>query len=370
MRASTPASCAPSRSVWPHERKSRRPLHAGRFGRFVKVLLFGKTRSVNRLVEDAAEGFRRAGHDVHIFEYRNNKLKKTLEPLLLSPRLGYPLAAMMARRMRRMAPDLVLAIGPFHWLPVEIFQMLRAVPNRPPLVAWVGDIFGADAASAADLFDLVAYTDSGMQALHHQFGFRSASGFVPLAAERSAVQRVGLEQERIPRLAFVASASPHRRALLSNVPEPVALFGTDWRDATGLQQHPRDGRRIGASELIDIYRTYTGVLNIRHEKNVINGLNQRHFAPYIEGTPVVTDPQQDVESCFDPGLEMLVYRDAEELTALLRELRTNAAMARTVGLAGQRRVLAHHTYGHRLNAIAALVGLRSEHSHHATPLED
>lgn len=323
----------------------------------MKILLFGKTRSVNRLVEDAADGFRRAGHDVHIFSYRNNKLKKTLEPLLLSARLGFPLAAMMAYRMRRLAPGLVLGIGPFHWFPPEIFQMLRAVPNRPPLIAWVGDTFGAEAGPVADLFDLVAYTDSGMQALHHQYGFSSPSAFIPLAAERSAAQRGGLSGVRIPRLAFVASASPHRRTLLSRVPEPVALFGTDWRDGTGLIQHPRDGRRIGATELIDIYREYTGVLNIRHEKNVINGLNQRHFAPYIEATPVITDPQQDVESCFDPGTEMLVYRDAEELTALLCELRTNATRARTVGLAGQRRVLAQHTYGHRLNAMASLVGI-------------
>ena len=137
----------------------------------------------------------------------------------------------------------------------------------------------------------------------------------------------------------------------------MALFGTDWRDGIGLIQHPRDGRRIDAAELIDIYRAYTGVLNIRHEKNVINGLNQRHFAPCIEVTSVITDPQQDVESCFDPGTEMPVYRDAEELTALLCELRTNATRARTVGLAGQRRVLAQHTYGHRLNAMASLVGI-------------
>jgi hypothetical protein len=171
----------------------------------VRILLFDKTRNVYRLVEDAAEDFRRAGHVVSVFPYRNNKLKKTLEPWLLSPRLGFPLAAMMARQMRRFVPDLVLGIGPFHWLPVEIFQMLRAVPNRPPLIAWVGDTFGPEAAPAADVFDLVAYTDSGMVGLHNRFGFRSACAFVPLAAVRWDGLSVNRNLERTARLSGQAA---------------------------------------------------------------------------------------------------------------------------------------------------------------------
>jgi spore maturation protein CgeB len=135
----------------------------------------------------------------------------------------------------------------------------------------------------------------------------------------------------------------------------MALFGPDWRDPAGLQQHGRDGRKIGAAELTEIYRTHMGVLNIRNEQNVTNGLNQRHFAPYMDATPVVSDLQQDVEVCFDPGTEMLVYRDAAELNALQSELRADPARARTVGLAGQRRVLAQHTYAHRLETMASLV---------------
>ncbi len=318
----------------------------------MRVLLFGKTRNVARLVEDPAEDLRLAGHEVSVFPYRATKLTKTLDPWLQSERFGVPLAKLLQRRIDRFRPDLIVAFGPYHWLPPAIFGRIR---NRPPMVAWIGDLFGPDMADTAALFDVVAYTDTGMLDLHNRFGFRSAGAFLPLAATRGAV---GPAATRVNRLAFVASATAHRRALLAQIPEAIALFGPDWLKAPELAHHIRDGRKIGGKELAGIYAAHLGVLNIRHEHNVINGLNQRHFAPYIAGTPVVADAQADVERCFDPGSEIFIYRDAAELNALQTELRANPARADEVGRAGQRRVLAQHTYAHRIEAMAALVGAR------------
>ncbi|MGE0417939.1 MAG: glycosyltransferase, partial [Acetobacteraceae bacterium] len=92
---------------------------------------------------------------------------------------------------------------------------------------------------------------------------------------------------------------------------------------------------------------------------VINGLNQRHFAPYILGTPVITDAQPDIPHCFEPGTEMLVYEDAANLNDLYAALRRDPARAAIVGEAGRRRVLAHHTYAHRLDTIAGLAGVKT-----------
>ncbi len=316
----------------------------------MRVLLFGKTRNVARLVEDPAEDLRLAGHSVSVFPYRATKLTKTLEPWLLSERLGVPLATLLQRRIDAFGPDLIVAFGPFHWLPPAIFGRLR---NRPPMVAWIGDLFGAEMAATAALFDIVAYTDTGMLERHDQFGFTSVGTYLPLAATRGAIAR----GERQPSLAFVASATAHRRTLLAQVRQPIALFGPDWPKAPELAHHQRDGRKIGGTELARIYASHLGALNIRHEHNVINGLNQRHFAPYIVGTPVVADAQGDIERCFDPGREIFIYRDAEDLNALQAELRADPGKAAQVGLAGQRRVLAEHTYTHRIESMAAMAGV-------------
>ena len=66
----------------------------------------------------------------------------------------------------------------------------------------------------------------------------------------------------------------------------------------------------------------------------------------------------DLEMCFEPGAEIFVYDSVDELNLLLGRLARDPDRARTVGLAGQRRVMAHHTYAHRVEALAALVGAR------------
>jgi spore maturation protein CgeB len=96
-------------------------------------------------------------------------------------------------------------------------------------------------------------------------------------------------------------------------------------------------------------------MHVRNERNVMVGLNQRHFDPCLAGTPVVADNQDDLPLCFEPGREMLVYRDVDELNDLYVRLRRDPERAAAVGAAGRRRVLAEHTYGHRLTALARML---------------
>ena len=323
----------------------------------MRLLLLGKIEGIQRWAEDIASDLRIDGHRAVIFPTRDPRLGKQVERALLSPTLGAPLAGLRARQMRRMAPDMVLAVGGFDAMPQVLVQRLAAVPGRPPLVGWIGDIFTKDAAPLANMFDLLVYTDTGMLELHRRFGFRPPCAYVPLGATRALTAPPAA---RAPILAFVAAASPHRRDVLAGLRAPVALFGPAWQQpASGapdpLAQHPRVGRRVLPAELATIHAGHLGVLNIRNEQFVLNGLNQRHFAPYLQATPVLSDAQPDIENCFDPASEIIVWRDPDELEACYAALRADPARAAAIGLAGQARVLAHHCYAHRVAAIAALV---------------
>lgn len=324
----------------------------------MKILLLGKTGSIIHLIEDVAADLRVAGHVVTIVPTRNPLLSKSIERVLLSPAIGAPLAMSIVHKMRRLGPDLVLMLGDLDTFPKIVLETIANTPNRPPLIAWVGDRFTAHAAEIANLFDIVTYTDTGLREMHRQFGFRSTDAFVPLGATR-AVRHPNVSPRRTSDLAFVAAPTQNRRELLASIAQPIAIFGPGWQDAKELAHHRRDARRIHEQELAKIYASHFGVLNVRHSRNVINGLNQRHFAPYIQGTVVVTDPQSDVCFCFDEGKEILVYRDTGELNELYAALRRDPARAAAVGLAGQRRVLACHTYAHRLDTIARLAGIKT-----------
>lgn len=325
----------------------------------MKILLLGKIGGITRWVEDVAEDLVLAGHTVKLVPTRNPKLSKSLERLLLSPVVGAPLAHLTVRAMRRFAPDLILAIGALDQHPRDLFLPLFHAAGRPPLAAWTGDNFDQATARIADLFDVVAYTDTGFLDLHRRFACRSAPHFLPLGASRARMVDAALASGRKPHLAFVAGPTPNRRAVLAATRHKVAIYGPGWQHATELTQHERHPHRVLASELARIHAEHLGVLNIRHGTHVINGLNQRHFAPYVQGAPVISDAQPDIPQCFDPGTEMLVFQDVEALNELQAELLRAPERARAVGLAGQRRVLAEHTYTHRVAALAELVGLRS-----------
>ena len=126
----------------------------------MKVLLFGKPARVMHLVEDIAIDLRLGGHIVTIVPTRDARFNKSIERAFLSRTFGAPLAQYIVRKMHRFAPDLILAVGRLEEFPPAIFRPLRDASGRPPMVAWVGDKFTREMAEIADLFDLLAYTDT------------------------------------------------------------------------------------------------------------------------------------------------------------------------------------------------------------------
>ena len=309
----------------------------------MRLFLLGKRRSLTHWLEEAAASFRAEEHEVRLGIVRNPLLNEALERAL-APMT----AAMIAARVARFDPDIVLAIGGLH-VPSPVLEAIDALPSRPPLVGWVGDAFTEDARALAALYDLVAYTDSGLVARHRAFGFASSTMFAAHAVDPHA--RV-IPAARCGRMVFVATPTPARRAIVGAIAAPVTLYGRGW-PRQGI--HRVHSGRVPPTALLPIYARHLASLNIRNEVNVLGGLNQRNFQPYLAATPLVTDDQPDLPLCFEPGREALVWRDTDELNDVYARLRRSPQAAATVGEAGRRRVLAEHTYGHRLAAFARQV---------------
>lgn len=324
----------------------------GRCG--MRVFVLGKRGSIVHLAEDSVAGFRAAGHDVRLGITRDPRLNRSLDALLTSRRLGVPRAVLIMRAIARFAPELIVTISPY-LMPLSILERVSAMPGRAPLVGWVGDRFGAEVRAIAELHDAVAYSDTGLLALHREFGFRPRAAYLPYAANPRLVLGVPGPQERRPELVFVASPTALRREIVGQIAVPITLYGEGWR-ASGPVAHRIDARRVGVAELARIYHSYLAVLNIRNEVNVLGGLNQRHFDPYLAATPVLSDDQPDIARCFEPGREMLVYRNGAELNESYARLKREPDWALGMGEQGRRRVLAEHTYAHRLDSLVRLGG--------------
>jgi spore maturation protein CgeB len=79
----------------------------------------------------------------------------------------------------------------------------------------------------------------------------------------------------------------------------------------------------------------------------------RVFEAAGAGACLITDAWDGIELFLQPGEEVLVAHDGLEVADLLRSL--TPARARQLGEAGQRRVLAEHTYAHRAAQVETVI---------------
>jgi spore maturation protein CgeB len=319
----------------------------------MKIVVLGKRGSVVNWAEDAIAGFQAAGHDVRFAVTRNPLLHRNLEKVLLARTLGVPRASGIVRAIRRFSPDLILAVGPFG-MPQAILERVAQLPGRPPLLGWVGDMWSTAESGAAKYLDAIAYTDSGLLALHKDQGLPSRGIYLPHAANPRLGNGHSVPRDRLPSMVFVANPTQHRRALVDQIRTPMTLYGPGWMNGA-MARHELHARFVDVTELKEIYRSHLAVLNIRHEINTLAGLNQRHFDPYMAATPVVADNQLDLARCFEPGREVLIYRDTDELNDIYDRLRRAPGDAAAIGERGRMRVLSEHTYVRRLEVLTKLV---------------
>jgi spore maturation protein CgeB len=106
--------------------------------------------------------------------------------------------------------------------------------------------------------------------------------------------------------------------------------------------------------------TPLAVLNVNRESMARYGYSPptRVFEAAGAGACLITDAWEGLELFLEPGREVLVARDGEEVAAHAREL--TPVRARQIGSAAYRHVLAEHTYAHRAAQVeAVLLGSRS-----------
>jgi spore maturation protein CgeB len=182
---------------------------------------------------------------------------------------------------------------------------------------------------------------------------RPAAMYLPSAADPSVHRPVHSRDDFRSSVVFVGGATPLREQLLSGLTEfGLAVWGPGWRK-TSL----RDQCRGDALALDDYVRAYAGGMvgvNVHREDGAggtATGCNQRLFELAAIGVAQVVDERADLRLHFDPEREVLTFRNGGELRAQVQSLLDDPARAERMAQAARRRVLAEHTYMHRVSAI-------------------
>jgi spore maturation protein CgeB len=142
-----------------------------------------------------------------------------------------------------------------------------------------------------------------------------------------------------------AARLPQRRFLLG---------GSGWQD----KPMPANVAYVGHVYTADhnaFNATPKAVLNVSRESMARYGFSPatRVFEAAGAAACLITDAWEGIELFLEPGREVLVAADGDEVAAHLERL--DAAAARRIGDAAHRRVLAEHTYAHRAAQLEALL---------------
>jgi spore maturation protein CgeB len=322
----------------------------------IRILLLGKRGSLVLWLENLHRACLRLGCAARIFAINGEDLGSRLRAKWEGR--GAATAGWMLTRFERALasfhPDLVLVAGVFG-VPLDYYRVLHGLCPRPLIAGLVGDRFPTDSRTRADHCDWLYYTDTSFFRDAEAAGFTATGRYLPLAADPERFQPG--DGPRIPQVLFVASRTEFREGVVRGLDKPARVIGADWSVLAREGFHRVKNRKIGCARLIRLYQRHFAVLNVRNEANVEHGLNQRSFEPLACATPVLNDDLPDLSLCFELGREILMYRDRDELNALVARLRREPTFGRRIGEAGRRRVLAEHTYGHRVRAILNDLGL-------------
>ena len=314
-----------------------------------------------------ADALRRAGHTVDVHHYDahrgvpdrlRTKLGTELPGLVglqgETGRVGRRRTDEAVQALRASRPDVVLAIkadvlDAGFWQEVRragslshlwLYDELRRTALDPQVLGAVDVITSY---SALDTEDLVG---RGLPATHVANGYDASLPVLPRPSGD---------------VLFVGARYPNREALLVALHDrglPVRAVGRDW------SHHPLDRLRtwdvrrprVPASRDVDRATSYglmagaAANLNLHHDQD---GFTMRTFEiPGTGGVQLVD--REDVALHYEPGREVLVYRDADEAADLAGRALREPAWARRVAEAGRRRTLAEHTLDHRVRDLEAL----------------
>lgn len=131
----------------------------------------------------------------------------------------------------------------------------------------------------------------------------------------------------------------------------LAVWGDEgWEEVSGLDVRGPAGHTVeldrvhaGATLVVDLSRLY--------QPDIVT---LRVFDAMAVGAPVLAPWSEDLEACFEPGVEVLVYTDTESLVRVAREALADPERLAEIARRGRERVLREHTIDHRLETMHAL----------------
>ncbi len=354
----------------------------------IRALLVGPHWSAG-WTESTRDALKLLGCDVQVFYYnrtpgrqaashlrdrlaRTFRMSRTATPNLLRQLFwisnGWQLDRLLQEVARNYSPDLVLVLKGETILPFTL-RKIKQLPNSPTVATWWVDnpLFYDERDRwrifpwCVPLYDHLFIFDYSYFTPLQQEGAKKIT-FLPCACDPSlyhpeqaeTIRQSGLQSS----VCFIGAFYPKRGLLLepmSGIPN-VGIWGSGWdsflertRDKTGINIFR--GESLPAGKVSLAYQSAAIVLNSHHPQTKRAGLNTRAFESIACGAFQLMDYVPEMESLLRPGHEVVIYHSPQEAASVAKEFLANPEARQRIANQGYERVLAEHTYRHRMQTL-------------------
>lgn len=304
-----------------------------------KVLIVGKHNHLG-WIEHTIEGFLQANVTIEHFFINKLTVKNTLLKALYKNfhREGGELKLQLQEleeKIKSFNPTLVLFVGAF-FVPHELFALCKE--NKIMTAGWVGDLFDEDKKKYIPFVDKLYVSDSAFISLAQNLGFTEVHflqfGYNPAL-------HVNLEQPRRTTINFIGSYTKERDVTFQALANcNFEIYGSHWEKLSHVgTQWKVSNKKIDQHKVVSIYNATLTTLNVAQKSNIINMVNMRTFEAIACGSCLLNDNIKDLEFCFEPNKEILVYNSLEELNELTCKIFQDNTYGRQIAQNGYKRLL-------------------------------
>lgn len=248
-------------------------------------------------------------------------------------------------------PDMILVISPF-LLPESLSKMIESFKNSIK-IGWVGDRFSEKQKEIARSYDKLYFTDSYFVEEANKFSFPKST-YLPLAYNKKVFFNKNYEN-RENNLLFIGTMTDERVKFINSVPNvEFKLIGKKIKNKMNNKNIEIFNKNISIKEVAQEYNRTNFVLNIKHETNVVNGLNMRTFESIACGACLLQDNLKDIEYNFEPNKDILVYDSADEISYYIEKYTKEKKMLKKILDNGQKNIESNHQYIHRIKRLLSI----------------
>ena len=284
---------------------------------------------------------------------------------------GQELHRLLMAAVHTTKPDLIIVLKGESILPATLRAMKQELVTPPILTVWyVDNPLRFDERDTywlvprcAPLYDRMFIFDLAYFDAMHKLGNRHIThlpcAFDPIRyrPEPPPLKRSAILNSTV---CLVGTANNKRVALLQAMQDipGIAVWGDGWGQ---YKQWPWGGSNIDAfrggvlpAEQASLaYQSAKIVLNSHHPQTKRGGLNMRAFEVPACGAFQLMDYVPEMEALLQPGHDVAVYRTPQEAGTLARAYLADPEARQRIARQGHARVLAEHTYRHRMQTLLA-----------------